>query len=68
MVERFAIVAFNPDGTEEFLEFYDDFEKLWILKNKYQRQERKDWKKEGGEYVVVEMHRTTAHIRKRKTS
>lgn len=59
MSERFAILAMNPDGTEDFLEYSNDFDELWKKKNEYQRKERKEWKKDSGEYVVVEFHRTT---------
>ena len=55
MTERYVIVAFNPDGTQDFLEWDNDFDKLWKLKNEYQRKEREEWKKDGGEYKLLEV-------------
>ena len=55
MMEKYTIIAFNPDGTEDFVDWSDDFNALWKKKNAYQRKERKDWIKEGGVYKVLKV-------------
>lgn len=55
MNEKYTIVAFNPDGTEDFLDWSNDFDELWKQKNAYIRKERKEWIKGGGEYVVLKV-------------
>jgi len=57
-MERYVIVAFNPDGTENFLEWSNDFDYLWKVKNQHMKRERKQWLKDGGEYCVMKVIRS----------
>jgi len=54
-MEKYAIVAFNPDGTENFLEWSNSLKALKEAIREHRERERKQWLEEGGEYHILEV-------------
>jgi len=54
-MEKYVIVAFNPDGTANFLEWSNDLEALKKIVDEAQKNERKIWIEEGGETHILEV-------------
>jgi len=53
-MEKYIIIAFNPDGTEDILLYTDDHQEAQRKLVKWRKGERKEWFDEGGEYYLFE--------------
>jgi hypothetical protein len=53
-MKKYVMIACNPDGTVEVLEWFEDLAKAKETINDFRKRELEDWVQDGGEYLLLE--------------